>query len=97
MPRKRLLRQLFLSFVSVVLVCVLGTSWFASKAVEDVSLSSAAERLQTAARLAADEAVSGARRRRIRGAQIARRPCGKGDGRAADGAEGRRTRDRRQP
>ncbi len=58
MPRKRLLRQLFLSFVSVVLVCVLGTSWFASKAVEDVSLSSAAERLQTAARLAADEAAS---------------------------------------
>jgi two-component system phosphate regulon sensor histidine kinase PhoR len=58
MPRKRLLRQLFLSFVSVVLVCVLATSWFASKALEESSLAAATERLQIAARLVADEAGS---------------------------------------
>ena len=59
MPRKRLLRQLFLSFVSIVIVCVLASSWFASKALEDAYLFSAAERLQIATRMVADQAASG--------------------------------------
>ena len=59
MPRKRLLRQLFLSFVSIIVVCVLASSWFASKALEDAYLSSAGERLQIASRMVADQAASG--------------------------------------
>ena len=59
MPRKRLLRQLFLSYVAVIVVCVLASSWFASKALEDSYLAAAGERLQVAARLVADQAVSG--------------------------------------
>jgi two-component system phosphate regulon sensor histidine kinase PhoR len=59
MPRKRLLRQLFLSFVSVIIVCVLASSWFALKALEEASLASTGERLQIAARMVAEQAVSG--------------------------------------
>jgi two-component system phosphate regulon sensor histidine kinase PhoR len=59
MPRKRLLRQLFLSFVAVIVLCVLASSWFASKALEDAAESAAGERLQIAARMVAENAASG--------------------------------------
>jgi two-component system, OmpR family, phosphate regulon sensor histidine kinase PhoR len=59
MPRKRLLRQLFLSFVAVSVVCVLASSWFASKALEDAYTDAAGERLQIAARMVAENGSSG--------------------------------------
>jgi two-component system, OmpR family, phosphate regulon sensor histidine kinase PhoR len=59
MPRNRLLRQLFLSYVSVIVVCVLALSWFASKALEESYVNGAGERLQIAARMVADQAASG--------------------------------------
>ncbi len=59
MPRKRLPRQLFLPFVSIIVVCVLAASWFAAKALEDSAQATAGERLQIAARMVADQAASG--------------------------------------
>ena len=38
MPRKGLLRQLFVSYVSVIVVCVVASSWFASKSLEEAGV-----------------------------------------------------------
>ncbi len=59
MPRKRLLRQLFFSFLAVIVICVLASTWFASKALEDASTAAAGERLHIAARMVAENASSG--------------------------------------
>ena len=59
MPRKRLLRQLFFSFLAVIVICVLASTWFASKALEDAYTAAAGERLQIAARMVAENASSG--------------------------------------
>jgi two-component system, OmpR family, phosphate regulon sensor histidine kinase PhoR len=59
MPRKRLLRHLFVSFVAVIVLCVLASCWLASKALEDAYTAAAAERLQIAVRTIAENAPSG--------------------------------------
>ncbi len=59
MPRKRLLRQLLISFAAVIVLCVLASCWLASKTLEDAYTDAAAERLQIAVRMIAENASSG--------------------------------------
>lgn len=59
MPRKRLLRQLFLSYVVVIIVCLVASSWFATKALEDAYTASASGHLLSAARFVAEQAADG--------------------------------------